>query len=92
MRELIRVGPVQAGECRVLRRGAAVEVSQGVPIRVSSWRERGGQRWLCICLSAHSDPETGMKSPELEVYVPVDVFEQRAGRELPGDSRAYVAR
>lgn len=92
MRELVRVGPVMQGECRVLRRGGAVEVSQGVPIRVSSWRERGGQRWLCIVLARFRDPETGVESHELELYVPVDVFEQRAGVQVAGPERAYVSR
>lgn len=80
------------GECRILRRGGSVEVSQGVPVRVSSWRERGGQRWLCLILQAYTDPEDGRVSPEVEIYVPVDVFEQRTGRELPGPARSYVSR
>lgn len=92
MRELTRIGPVMRGECRVLRRGGAVEVSTGVPVGVSSWRERGGARWLCLKLHAWTDPETGKSSPELEIYVPVDVFEQRAGAEVPGPQRAYVSR
>lgn len=92
MRELLRIGPVMGGECRVIRRGGAVEVSQGVPVRVSSWRERGGQKWLCLVLSAHKDAESGAAHQEVEIYVPIDVFEQRHGPTTAGPQRAYVTR
>jgi hypothetical protein len=79
------------GECRILRRGATVEASQGVNVDVSSWRERGGQRWLCIVLGQHTDPH-GIHHGAVEIYVPVDVFEQRNGTEVDGPGRAYVSR
>lgn len=77
MRTLVRVGQVVNVEGRTLERhGRDVEVLETVVVHVAPWKEaRGAQRWVSVRLEggAHNG---------LEVFVPLEVFEQRSGLKI----------
>lgn len=90
MRQLLRVSPWRKGEARCLRRAGDVEYSEGVTVAVSSWRERGGQKWVGLQVVG-AILQDGTALPAIELYIPVEAFEGRT-IEIPGPSVADVTK
>lgn len=91
MRELRADGARLRGEARVLRDRAGLELTEAVTIVTSSWRERGGSKWLSIKLPHHQFQD-GELIQELELFIPIEVFTQQAAEAVPGPRRVHVAR